>query len=116
MSVFRAAPLTEDLVDKAFALIQLSDPTLTAEMWRVLARRSMADQAAGRGGVVVLKDADGYVAALIDFARLGGGSRRARVAIRRVCAPALVVGQSERLAQELVDKAEAYVAGALDAP
>ncbi len=64
-----AKPLAAEQIDQAFPLVRLLAPTLTLEHWRGYARAMTqpSSAAAGRGGIVVLADAAGYLFGLFSY-------------------------------------------------
>ena len=64
-----AKPLAAEQIDQAFPLVRLLAPTLTLEHWRGYARAMTQPPSAtaGRGGIVVLADAAGYLFGLFSY-------------------------------------------------
>ena len=64
-----AQPLAAEQIDQAFPLVRLLAPTLSLEHWRRYARAMTQPHsaAAGRGGIVVLADAAGYLFGLFSY-------------------------------------------------
>ncbi len=74
-SPFHAEPLTRDAVDAALALVLLARPEITPGRWRRFARR-MLTRAPRRAGLVMVRDARGYIHAMFAYRveeRLGPG-------------------------------------------
>ncbi len=64
-----AKPLAAEQIDQAFPLVRLLAPTLSLEHWRGFARAMTQppSASAGRGGIVVLADAAGYLFGLFSY-------------------------------------------------
>jgi hypothetical protein len=97
MLQFRVEPLAADLVDRAFALVQLCEPGLDLEQWRRYAR--LQARSDGSSGICAIVGTDHYVYGLFTFA-CGTELRYGRVLRIDLCVlPTLF---SSRSLQELV--------------
>jgi hypothetical protein len=67
MTRFSAAPLLEEEIDRAYPLVQLVLPAVSAERWRAFARTSLG--ASGSRGILAVRDAKGYILGLAGFRR-----------------------------------------------
>lgn len=100
MSNLTIRPLSQALVLRAYALIQLQAPATTLVQWRGQARARLKDQARGRGGILTAQDADGYLLGMVEYERLPGPDDP--VIVTRLIVPGVARQIADEIGQRLL--------------